>query len=242
MRYRSLPTAYVFPADATDVASTLALLDRQGIKYYLLDAGTTLTLQQYSGTNESATLSDAKEVTFENGCYIVPLDDYRAYVTAYLFEPDNTDAASDVIATIADAGYLAVNEIYRSTESFIAAKLGLDGTYLSIAIPEGKTVESVTVDGTVYDSVNTEGGKAFVVASDSEGYVVTLSFTDGTSENYNIGKVIGDTNGDFKVDIFDALGILSNIVNGIENTIGDVTGDGKVNLIDVIRIMKMLVA
>lgn len=239
MRYRSLPTAYVFPADATDVASTLALLDRQGIKYYLLGAGTTLTLQQYSGTNESATLSDAKEVTFENGAYIVPLDDYRAYVTAYLFEPDNTDAATDVNATIADAGYLAVDEIYRSTESFIAAKTGLDGTYLAVAIPEGNTVESATVDGVVYDSVNTEDGKAFVLASDSENYAITLDFTDGTSETTYIGTLHGDVNGDYTISIHDALLALHALVNGEEATNADVSGDGKLSLLDVIRIMKM---
>jgi len=238
MRYRSLPTAYVFPADATDVASTLALFDRQGIKYYLLDAGTTLTLQQYSGTNESATLSDAKEVAFENGAYIVPLDDYRAYVTAYLFEPDNTDAATDIIATIADAGYLAVDEIYRSTENFIAAKLGLDGTYLAVDVPAGKTVASATVDGTDYNSVNTEGAQAFVLASDKDAYAVTLTFTDGTSETTYVGDVPGDMNGDRTVDVLDVLLALGALLNDEAPATGDVTGDGRFSLADVIRILK----
>ena len=239
IKYRTRPTAYVFGADCENVASVLQTLDRHGVNYFLLCAGTTLTLGQYSGDATQASVGEAKQITLDAPAYIVPVDGYKANVIANLFEPENHDTAEGA-ATFVKAGYLNASDIYRSTESFIAAKLGLDGTYVSVAIPEGKTVESATVDGTVYDSVNTEGGKAFVVASDSEGYVVTLNFTDGTSENYNIGKVLGDVNNDFVTDVFDALELLTDIVNGNDNALGDVTGDGKVNLIDVIRILKLI--
>ena len=142
--------------------------------------------------------------------------------------------------TFVMADYLEASDIYRSTESFIAAKLGLEGTYLEVAVPEGKTVESAVVDGTVCDNVDTEDGAAYVIASDKEYYTIVLNFADGTSKTYHIGTLRGDVNGDYTVDILDALKILNDVVNRSTVATGDYNGDNKVNLLDVIRIMKLL--
>ncbi len=238
IKYRTRPTAYVFPADAEKAALVLQTLDRQAINYFLLPAGTTLTLAQYSGDDTQAAVGEAKAVTLEAPAYIVPVDGYKANVVANLFEPENHDSPSTG-TTFVMAGYLAASDVYRSTESFIAAKLGLDGTYLAVDVPAGKTVASATVDGTVYDSVNTEGTQAFVLASDKDTYAVTLTFTDGTSETTYIGDVLGDVNGDRTVDIRDVLLAIKALLN--DETIADVNGDGKANFADIIRLLKMTV-
>ena len=236
-RYRTQPTAYVIDADAEKLDKVLSILDKHGINYYALGGGTTLTLQQYGGTVSTATLSEKSEVAFENGAYIIPVDGYMADAISILFEPDNPDM-TEGYCTFVQMGLLEVADIYRSTESFIAAKLGLSGTYTALDIPEGKTVLSAEVDGVQYDSVNTEGANAFVVASDKEYYTATLFFTDGTSQIYNVGTIRGDINGDYTVSIADVIMLLCDFVNERAEPIGDMNKDGKVTLLDVIQLLK----
>ncbi len=235
-RYRTRATAYVIPADLEAIDTILEKLEQQFVQYTYLEEGTTLTLQRYSGTTASATIGAPAEVTFASGAYLIPVDGYRAEVISFLFEPDCNDCYQGY-ASFALAGYMEVAQLYRTTESFIAAKLGLDGTYLAVDVPAGKTVASATVDGTVYDSVNTEGAQAFVLASDKDTYAVTLTFTDGTSETTYVGDVLGDVNGDRTVDIRDVLLALRALLN--DEAIADVNGDGKVSFADIIRILKI---
>ncbi len=238
VKYRSRPTAYVISADTAGIDNVLGLLDKHGIDYFLLEDGTTLNLKQYSGNSTSSTLSAAKDVTFENGAYIVPLDGYDAYLIAILFEPEYPDS-SDTTVTLVEMEYLTAADIYRSEESFIAAKLGLEGTYKEVDVPEGKTVASAVVNGVVYDNVDTVGDKAYVVAASGKDYVITLNFTDGTSETVGVGIIKGDIDGDGTVTVMDVLMLIRAVVNDqtVEN--GDLNGDGEVSLIDVLRVMKL---
>ena len=240
-RYRSLPTAYVIPADAANVSKVLSVLKKQDIAYYKLASGTTLKLSQYGGTVDSATLGSAKSVTFANGAYIIPVDGYKAYLTALLFEPDNTDAGT-VILSFAQAGKLELTDLYRSTESYIAAKLGLGGTYTEIDLPAGstgKTVSKAAIDGVSSSSVGSENGKAYIVAPDSSQYTVKFSFTDGTEGTVRVGYSAGDVNSDGTVTLTDALILLKSVLNS-EVTDCDMNSDGTVNLIDVVRVLKLL--
>ena len=234
-RYRTIPTAYVLSAETEGLPDVLALLDRQAIPYYLLPAGTTLALSRYSGTVTNAILGDETAVTFANGAYVVPVDGYRAYVTAYLFEPDNTDTTQGVCSFV-QHGFIAVEDIYRSTESYIAAKMGVEGTYIEVET-DGKAVANAVVDGVTYDSVATEGENAYVVSANES---VTLNFTDGTSKTYYYSDIPGDIDGDRVITVMDALLLIRELVNhkNVEN--GDIDGDGKVSLIDVIRVMKLI--
>ncbi|MBQ8836678.1 MAG: hypothetical protein IJ002_04120 [Clostridia bacterium] len=238
MKYRARPTAYVLAKGTAGLDKVLATLDRQGIDYYELKAGTTINLKKYSGTASTATLGNAADVTFEDGAYIVPVDGYKAYLTATLFEPECYDSGEE-IATFVQAGYITAGDIYRSEESFIAAKLGLGGTYFEVAT-DGKEVVSAVVDGVTYDTVDTDGDNAYVVASESEAYTVTLNFTDGTSKTVNIGNIKGDMNGDGIVSIVDALMLIKAVVNDTHLENGDLNGDGKSSLIDVLRVMKLI--
>ena len=236
VRYRKLPTAYVFPANATGVNAVLSLLDRHDIRYKKLDDGMTLALQSYSGTTAGATLNAAADVTFANGAYLVPVDGVCAYITALLFEPD-VDAGG-TYCSFAQIGTLAVSDIYRMTDSYIAAKSGMAGTYKAIHIPEGKTLVSAAVDGVVYASVAVEGSTAFIIAPAAAVYNVELTFSDGSTETCPIGSKY-DFNGDEKLTIADVLLLLQSILDG-KPLDGDVNGDGSVSLADVLALLKQI--
>ncbi|MBQ9429033.1 MAG: hypothetical protein IJU41_05750 [Clostridia bacterium] len=239
VRYRTRPTAYVFPKDAEHAADVLAVLQKQQITYAEIPAGTALTLQRYSGTTSSATLGGQTAVSFANGAYIVPVDTYRANIVAYLFEPDVTDVTEGT-CSFAQAGSLDVSEIYRSTESFIAAKLGIDGTYKMFDVDPDKTVESVTVNGEEGVAYS-EDGKLFVATFGEYFTALEIEYTDGTSER--IGAVYGDINGDFTVDLADALCCLRAMIERQPySVVLDVNGDGRIGIADVIRLLKQLAA
>lgn len=235
VRYRKLPTAYVFPADVEGIDAVLALLDRHDFRYKKLDAGTTLTLQSYSGNTYGATLNAAADVTFANGAYLVPVDGACAYTIALLFEPDVLDS---IYCSLANNSKLTVSDIYRTTDSYIAAKAGMEGTYRAIDFPEGKTLASVAVDGVVYDSVAVEGSTTFIVAPAAAEYSVLLTFTDGSTQTYQVGRRY-DFNGDGKITVADALILLQSVLDG-KPLDGDVNGDGSVGLADVLSLLRQI--
>ncbi len=224
IKYRTLPTAYVISADVENLDAVLARLDTHNIAYKKLDAGITMTLQQYGGTTKTATLSAAKSVTFEGGAYIIPVDGYKAYITAYLFEPDNTDVTEGV-CTFSQVGDLAVSDIYRSTENFIAAKMGVKGTYVEIAT-DGKTVANAVVDGVTYESVATEGENAYVVRAND---TVTINFTDGTSKTYVYRDLVAYdiVEGDGSSWTEDSDHNITFVVNGLFSKFVGIKVDGK---------------
>lgn len=115
LRSRSMPTAYVLPADQDNIETVLALLDRHDISYKLLPAGATLTLQQYTGTVDEATLSAEKSVGFAKGAYVFTMNQSTGLILALLMEPDVTDIA-DYSSTLAQQGLVAVTDIYRYTQ------------------------------------------------------------------------------------------------------------------------------
>ena len=235
VRYRKLPTAYVFPADAEGADAVLSILDRHDIRYKKLDDGMTLALQSYSGTTAGATLNATADVTFANGAYLVPVDGACAYITALLFEPDVPDS---IYCSLANNTPLAVSDIYRMTDSFVAAKFGMSGTYAAIDLPAEKSLVSATVDGITYDSVAVEGNTAFIVAPEKAIYTVTLTFSDGTEESRTVGTQY-DFNGDGRTTVADILLLLRSILDG--NPLdGDVNADGKVGLADAILLLRQI--
>lgn len=239
-RYRTRPTAYAFSADVENLDKILEILDRHGIAYHQLEAGTALTLQQYGGTAAAPTLGSAKSVAFAAGVYLVPVDGYMANSICILFEPDNNDVGDDAATTFVQFGLLTNADIYRSTESFIAAKLGLGGTYRAFDIPVGETVTAAAVNGTSCD-ITVEDGKAFVALSAEEYSIVTLTFSDDSEETYTFGSMRGDISGDFVLDLQDALILLKGILNqNVADLTCDMNFDGKITLVDVIRLFRTI--
>ena len=163
------------------------------------------------------------------------MDGACAYITALLFEPDVLDS---IYCSLANNTSLAVSDIYRMTDSYIAAKSGMAGTYKAIHIPEGKTLVSAAVDGVVYDSVAVEGNTAFIIAPAAAEYSVLLTFTDGSTQTYQVGRRY-DFNGDGKITVADVLLLLQSILDG-KPLDGDVNGDGSVGLADVLSLLRQI--
>ena len=93
VRSRPAPTAYVLPAGESWVADVMKIMDYQQMEYYQLPAGSTVLLQQYTGTNTAAGLTEEKAVTFENGAYVFTMDQQKAVILAAMLEPDTVDVA-----------------------------------------------------------------------------------------------------------------------------------------------------
>ena len=91
LRSRPRPTAYVLPDGESWVADVITIMDRHGIAYTKLPAGSSAMLRQYTGTCEEAALTDETAVTFPKGAYVFTMDTQKAMVLATLLEPDMTN-------------------------------------------------------------------------------------------------------------------------------------------------------
>ena len=94
-RSRIAPTAYVIPADLSNIDYILNLMDMQGISHSYIPEGATLPLQQYVGTVEAADLSEEKTVTFRNGAYVFTMAQVDAQILGMYMEVDVNYTASE---------------------------------------------------------------------------------------------------------------------------------------------------
>ena len=119
---RTLPTAYVVDANAENIDKVLKLLDMHGISYTQIRNGSTLTLRKYEGVASAltsapaVTMADATEVTFENGAYVITMNNSNAYLIAYLLEPDSCKFvnAEETSVSMTHLGYITDGDIYRA--------------------------------------------------------------------------------------------------------------------------------
>lgn len=149
---RPAPTAYVIPDGQSWTEDVLALLDQHGISYTRLEAGATISLQQYTGTVEAAALTEESKVTFAKGAVVVCLNQYTGKIASFLFEPDITDAAQ-YKGTLAQQGLIPLSgesfPIYRYVRD-----LNQKG-FVNYTIEEVEPEPTLPVYTTVYlDPVN----------------------------------------------------------------------------------------
>ena len=116
---RAMPTAYVISAENKNLDKILAVLDKQGISYTKLKNGATLKLKQYANLVGEVYLGEEEDYVFENGAYAVTLNNYDAYLIAYLFEPDSYPYHSDAETRISFVNMRFISEgdkntVYRS--------------------------------------------------------------------------------------------------------------------------------
>ncbi|MBR4864738.1 MAG: hypothetical protein IKU07_09185 [Oscillospiraceae bacterium] len=111
-RSRIAPTAYVIAAGESYTEDVLTVVRNHDIEYEFLPAGTTLLLQQYTGTATEAGLTEEKLVTFPKGAYVFYKNQFRGITLSMLMEPDVTDLAT-YKGTFAQRGMLPVEATYR---------------------------------------------------------------------------------------------------------------------------------
>ena len=110
-RSRPAPTAYVMPAGEGYTEAVLNLMDRHNIAYTFIPEGSTVRLQQYTGTVEQAGLTAEKSVKFEKGAYVFCCNQVTAGILSLLMEPDVTDGAEQK-GTLAQQGYFTATDGY----------------------------------------------------------------------------------------------------------------------------------
>ena len=105
LRSRIAPTAYVIPADLSNIGDILNLMDMQGISYRYIPEGATLPLQQYVGTVEAADLAAEKTVTFRSGAYVFTMAQVDAQILGMYMEVD-VDYAAEQKGSLAQQGMI----------------------------------------------------------------------------------------------------------------------------------------
>ena len=157
-RSRVAPTAYVIPAGESYTETVLALMDKQGISYDFLAAGSEIFLQQYTlislneedGMIAEAGLTEEKVVAFPNGAYAFTMDQEDALILACLMEPDMNIVRSQ-------KGTLVHQEIIAETDGYypiyryirdLNAKGEVDLASDAPAAPNGLSVQgAAALDG-----------------------------------------------------------------------------------------------
>ena len=143
-RSRVAPTAYVIPAGESWVQPILELMDRHGVTYTFIPAGSMMDLQQYSGTTTEAVLLAEETVTFTNGAYVFTMNQVGGRILANLMEPDVTDISAQnstlvmagMIPTLGD-GYAVYRYVHDLNEE------GFVDYIAAPAAPSGLTVQKL---------------------------------------------------------------------------------------------------
>jgi len=89
---RARPTAYVISKGEPWAETVTGIMDKNGIEYYEVEAGSAIMLQQYQGSKSAATVTEEMVVTFPDGAYVFPMDQVGANVLAMTMEPDVLDS------------------------------------------------------------------------------------------------------------------------------------------------------
>ncbi len=122
-RVRTRPTAYIIPKDAVNAEKVAEIIKLHNISFYELPNGASQNLKNYTGSVESAAITDEEKVTFNNGAYVFPLNQVGGTLLMYLFEPDVTDTAT-YKSTLAQSNTLVAQNgkfpIYRSEHDLTA--------------------------------------------------------------------------------------------------------------------------
>lgn len=140
-RFRPRPTAYVIAKGEDWAEEVISIMQKNGIHWDELEAGSTVLLQQYRGSATSAELTDEIAVFFESGAYVFPMNQVGANVIAMTMEPDVTDSAG-YNGTLVQSGVVAPTNgmlpIYRYSYD-LNEQGGIDSVQLPEA-PEGLQV------------------------------------------------------------------------------------------------------
>ena len=173
-RTRSLPTAYVIPAEAATEA-LLSQLQKHNISGYFLPEGATLFLQSYSGTATQATVNAETAVRFAGGCYVIPLNTEKALLIASFLEPDHTNSA-EFSGNLVQMGLLSMGDTYRYVRD-------LKNGQADYTVTEAETLRiTVYLDGTKGLDTNSGLTGSGAVKTLEKAYEILASAMAGASE------------------------------------------------------------
>ena len=162
VRSRTRPTAYVIPKDIPNLDKILYILDNQGAEYYELAPGSSAELAQYFYEdaytyNErelgfTAGLRDVQTVTFEQGAYVIPMDQVAGNVIAMTMEPDVNDS-NGYDGTLVQYGIVTYDE---TTKDFPLYRYIGDDPRTTLVSTEPDTTEPDTTEPDTTEPDTTE--------------------------------------------------------------------------------------
>ncbi|MCR5825307.1 MAG: hypothetical protein K6G54_01945, partial [Oscillospiraceae bacterium] len=195
-RGRPRPTAYVFPADAENIEDILYIMDNQGAEYYELEPGSAAKLQQYyyvgpyNAVNGrtvgfEAGLRDEELVFFENGAYVIPMDQLAANVIAAICEPDVNDSNGydgslvqyGKVVADEDNNYCIYRYSYDNPRETLVSNASLYGVAIDVGASKSSAVNTISVDVTL-TALQDLGAAVLVLDYDSD---LTLTNVEGVS-------------------------------------------------------------
>ena len=170
-RSRVAPTAYVIPAGESWNDAILELMDRHGISYTKIPAGSMIQLQQYGGTTSEATLTEEKSVTFPNGAYVFTMNQVGGRILANLMEPDVTDISAGN-STLVMAGMIPSDgtnyALYRYIDDL--NDQGFVDYVVAAQAPTGLTVQKIPAIGQSGAILGLDGSKLYEYCYESGAY------------------------------------------------------------------------
>lgn len=242
-RTRTRPTAYVIPAGESWTQDVLDLMDIHDISYYFVPAGMSISLQQYTGTIEAASLTDEQYYTFESGCYVLPMDQANATILAILMEPDITDEynvdAGGSTETVPSGTLAQMDMIPCQNEVFpiyrYVQDLNADSTVTTVvlpAAPKGLSAVKITEIGGTGSVTGFDTSRSYEYRSANESSYTALEA--GTAELTGLYAGIyyvryaaeGTTPASADAAIEIDYGVLSDYTVYVDSTNGDDTNDG----------------
>jgi len=186
VRARTAPTAYVLPADLSNIDSILSLMEMHGFTYSYLPQGATLPLQRYSGDTTEAALGAETTVRFASGCYVFTMNNERGLLLATLMEPDNTNAV-EYLGSLAQMELLNTADTYRYIRD-----LNENGTVDYIVTDADFVNITVWLDGTNGDDTADGLTEATAVKTLEQAYsILAAAMEDASTGSQANLKLVG---------------------------------------------------
>ena len=230
---RPRPTAYVFPDGEAWTQDVLDCLDAHDIRYYRQAEGSMLQLRQITGVIDDASLGAETFYSFENGCYVVPMNQPYCLLVSYIFEADicgysPEEGYGSLVQMSVIPAYDNCFPVYHYVHDL--EEDGTVATYTGLAAPTGLTAVNPARVGDTGSITGLDATKSYAYrSSKSAEYTVVSGVT--AIENLTVGTWYiryADDTGTAYCDIMLEIsyGDIKEIVVYLDQTNGDDTNNG----------------
>ena len=175
---RPRPTAYVFHDGEDWTQDVLDCLDAHDIRYYRLPAGTMLKLRQMTGVIDDGSLGTETFYGFENGCYVVPMNQPYCLLASYIFEPDicgysPEEGYGSLVQMSVIPAYDNCFPVYHYVHDLEAD--GTVATYTGAAAPTGLKAVNPAYVGDTGSITGLDASKTYAYRSSKSAEYITVS-------------------------------------------------------------------